>query len=236
LFLLSVSSAKRVRYLLPVIPAISAAIALWLEGTLYGHQARWERWWRNGGLLLAALLAMGSWGTGVYRAISEGTSTVTELIGYGVTAIAICILLRTGLRDTPRKQARSTVIMVLLAYAAFFTSPLFPLIESKRSYKGLQPFLQEHVPEGAQIHGHLLSERSLGAVAFYLNGTFPETHTDEELKNVLSSDTPQYVVISEEAYNTVCAREDLTNLADVIGSYIPRKHAIVLLRSRPPGK
>jgi 4-amino-4-deoxy-L-arabinose transferase-like glycosyltransferase len=232
-FILSVASAKRIRYALPLMPGFAVVIAAWLGASWTGARARWETVWRWIGFGCAMLVAIGSWAVGLYLATATGEGVIFMAAGTIVSALvafgAVTYTVRTG----GKRMAQLTVALVTVAYVAVLSPPLRVfIIDSKRTYgSGLAAAFEKIGPRAA-FYGYRMSEAETGAVAFRRGATFPMIESPQELAEVLHASPYNVVYIAEETYRKLKSLNLIPAKTVIVARYEHPRGGAVFLRGK----
>lgn len=229
--ILSAASGKRIRYLLPLIPVFSVAVAAWLAAAWEGSRTRWEGYWRSAGFGCAALVAAGSWCVSLYFAIGSGSylpwAATGMLFAAGFTALSVGYAVR--LRGA--HLAGITVAFVAVALVAIVTPPLrTQIIDSRRSYGGALAGLVNKLDPGDALYGYEVSGAEGGVIAFNLGSTFPEIETLEGLEEILRADPRNAVYMTGEIYDNLAVDGLLPAGADVVLRHRHNRGEALLMR------
>jgi 4-amino-4-deoxy-L-arabinose transferase-like glycosyltransferase len=220
--LLLVSRSKRNLYLLPVFPAFALLAATWIEPFL--ERPRWQRGieWLGRALLAivpAAVLALAARFAARAEWLAAALAAAVLVVVVLVVVFARAARSRSGAgggaagRETGRETGRWTearpwrvLILCLLAVAAGGTWRHL-LLEPERS---LGSFGREvaALASGGVVVGYELSEREVGAMAWYLRRPFPVvTGGEERLLGALMEYDPGRTIIIGEAAGFERARQ-----------------------------
>jgi 4-amino-4-deoxy-L-arabinose transferase-like glycosyltransferase len=169
LILLTFSRSKRQLYLLPIFPPFALLTAIWLEDTFHRLSPRATRILLWGGFVMSAVGAI----VAAERGVSAGHSPSWVL--YGIVSLLVFIAFRwlPG-RFWPGGAAGTERLAALAVLAVATWGTVYHLARSPE--KAIATFCQElEQQEGAgyTIVGYQLSEREVGAVAWYLKHPIP---------------------------------------------------------------
>ena len=167
--LLTISRSKRQLYLLPVFPPFALLTATWLEDTFHRLSPR------ASGVLLWGGFVAGVAGTLVAAERTFAWGRRPSLALYLIAALLVYM----GLRWLPRRHwptgtvgTSRLVVLAVLAVATWGTA--YHLVKSPQKSVALFGRELERLEEsGLRIIGYRLTEREVGAAAWYLKHPFP---------------------------------------------------------------
>lgn len=226
--LLSAASGKRRLYLLPLMPGCAIVIAVWLVGAWHEARARWEAVWRHWGLMLVALLPLGSWAGALFLGLRCGTGIAVALAGLIVAGVAITYLFRSPEWPHPHRLEGFAVALLIFAYAAVLSPPIWSFMEQKKGYLPLKEMLERHVPTGAPLYLYMPGEREQGAVSFYRHAIAPVLQSQEELARVLGISPRNYVLIQKRIISGQLELLFLSSAEVVASADVPRRQQVLL--------
>ncbi|MCX6354428.1 MAG: glycosyltransferase family 39 protein [Candidatus Aureabacteria bacterium] len=230
--LLSIASGKRQLYLLPLVPAWSLMIAIWVMGEWHPLQPRWELLWRDKGLALFSLLPIGAWSCALYFALREGPGIPVAIAGLIVSmSIAIISFLpRRGLSGG--RRAGFAIALLVMAYASVLSPSLWMPFEQKKGYAPLTLMLDENVKNRDMLYLYTPGEREIGVVGFHFQSLVHVLNSPEEIGRVLSASPGNYVLIREKLFGELISLGSLPSSAEVVArADIPHRN-LLLLRGR----
>ncbi len=189
--LMSISSAKRINYLMSLMPFLAALMGQrWAQLCAGGAMNRVERWC---GWLLAALLAIGAVAGLVLYGVIENPFIVHVLPGVllsGLAAVAMAVGMRRG---SPRAVFASLTVL-MLAIALYANAGLFPHLNVQKSVRPLAMFLREQsvaVPR-AKFATYRFSRP--GALNFYSGLMFHALRTQEQASAFMRPGRPRFCI------------------------------------------
>lgn len=229
LVLLSVASAKRQGYLLPVTPALAVATAAWLDSALQRTEPPWVRIWRAAGTWVLALFAVAAWGVSGYLALKGGAGLPWSLVGLVVAVAGSLMLGRRAQVDKLRRGPVLVAGLVLVASLSVFSPSTFRTLETRRGYGTLTTALSRVAVPGTRLYGYGMGERELGVVCFERGALVPQVSGPEELRMVLW-DTGNVVLVSKEVIEQLREKRAWPEDAEVLAEPRMRRRPFVLIR------
>ena len=229
LLLLSIASAKRPGYLLPLMPALAVTIAAWLGSALGRTEARWSQIWRAAGTVALSVTALAAWGASAYLAVEAHSGLAISLIGVA-TALAAAVIL--GLSFRREAQGRLPVLaagMALLTVLSLFSPSTFAAIDGRRGYHTLTAAITKVVVPGVALYGYDMGERELGVVGFLRDAPTPQIASPQVLREVLR-DRGNVVLISAESMARLRVQGEWPETAEVCAEPRMRRRPFVLVR------
>jgi 4-amino-4-deoxy-L-arabinose transferase-like glycosyltransferase len=193
LVLLSLASAKRPSYLLPLMPAFAVAIAAWLDGALQEREGRWTRIWRVAGVWVLGAVAVAVWAFSGYLALQQGVDLWWSFLGLAVSALGVAALGCAGRRRAARRVPAVAAGLALLTSLSLVSPSTFHAIDARRGYRTLTAALDNVAVPGTRFYGYGMGERELGVVCFHLRETIPQVGGAEGLRRILLD--PENVVL-----------------------------------------
>lgn len=177
--LLLCSRSKRNLYLLPTLPALAMLLASWLEPHLYHPRVE-----RGARIAVYILAVAGILGIGAVFATTPGSASS---IAWVVLVVFLYWLLRwwrTRARALPLGGVGlpASITMLLLCIAVVVSAWgafVFTLRSPKYSADELGRVVVERERSGHEVVGYALTEREVGATAWYLRHPF--THLQDEV-------------------------------------------------------
>lgn len=231
LVLLSMASAKRPGYLLPLMPAFAVSIAAWLDGALQEVEAGWMRVWRAVGTVALALAAVAAWGASGYLAMKAHAGLVVSGVGV-MAALAGAVALGLSLRR--ERQQRLPVMvagLALLTVFSLFSPSTFAALDARRGYDPLNAAIIEVAPPGTPLIGFDMGERELGLVDFLRQEATPQIASPQGLREVLRQ-RGTVVLVSVKAMTRLQAQNEWPETAEVVAAPRMRNRPYVLVRGR----
>jgi len=230
LLLLSMASAKRPGYLLPLMPALAVAVAAWLGGALGRTEARWSRIWRAAGTVALSVTALAAWGASAYLAGKADSGLAISLIGVATAFAAAVTLALSFRRKTRGRLPVFAAGMAVLAVLSLFSPCTFAAIDGRRGYHTLTAAITESVVPGVELYGYDMGERELGVVGFLRGALTPQIASPQALRSVLQ-DRGNVVLISAQAMARLRAQGEWPDTAKVYAEPRMRRRPFVLVRS-----
>jgi 4-amino-4-deoxy-L-arabinose transferase-like glycosyltransferase len=217
LLLLSMASAKRPGYLLPLMPAFAVSVAAWLDGALQEVEGGWMRVWRAGGTVTLALAAVAAWGASGYLAVKAHAGVAVSAVGVaaalaGVVALGLS-LRREGQQRLPVMAAGLALLMVF----SLFSPSTFAAIDARRGYHTLTAAVAEWAVPGTTLYGYDMGERELGVMGFMRQAPTPQVVSPQALREVFR-DRQSLVLVSVEAMKKLQAQGDWPDTAEVVAA------------------
>jgi 4-amino-4-deoxy-L-arabinose transferase-like glycosyltransferase len=229
LVLLSLASAKRPSYLLPLMPALAIATGAWLGGVLEQGQARWVQIWRGAGVWVLGALAVATWGFSGYLALQRGGGIGWSVLGVaaavGVVAALACSFHRREGQRVPALAAG----LALITSLSLVSPSTFNAIDARRGYGTLTAALDRIVVPATRLYGYGMGERELGVVGFHRRETIPQITGPEELRGLLS-DRENVVLVSRRVMEQLRANGVWPGMAEVVAEPTMRLRPFVLVR------
>ncbi len=232
LLLLSLASAKRPVYLLPLLPAFAIAIAAWLDGSLDQDEARWQRIWRAAGTFVLGLVALAGWGVSVVLAVRERGGLQAAVLGLAVALSAAVAFSRSTFRGKRTDLPAFAAGFAFLICLSLLSSSTFRALESRRGYQTLTAALSHVAGPGTRVYGYGMGERELGVVCFQQGVTVPQVNGPEQLRRVLE-DGAAVVLIKSEIVTTLRASGEWPSSAEVVAAPVMPSRPFVLVRRKP---
>jgi 4-amino-4-deoxy-L-arabinose transferase-like glycosyltransferase len=227
--ILSVASAKRIRYFLPLIPLLSIVIAAWMEKAWAIARTRWEHLWRSVGFYCAAAIVVGVWIFCLFLCLKSGEGLSLAVPGVLLSLLIAVFTVTYNFRTRGVHVARLTVMLIGMSYMVMVLPPVRSFFDSKRSFGPAITDLIADTRSCKKLYGYRLREAEKGAVAFRRGATFDELGTPEELEAALRDGGNGAVLINDEAYAELLSEQRLPAYAAVAGRYDYGKHAISIL-------
>ena len=231
LLLLSMASAKRPGYLLPLMPAFAVSVAAWLDGALQEAEAAWVRVWRAAGTVALALAAVAAWGASGYLAVRASAGLAVSAVGM-LAALAGTVALVLSLRR--EGQQRLPVLaagLALLTFFSLFSPSTFAAIDARRGYHTLTAAVAGTAVPGTTLYGYDMGERELGVVGFMRREPTPQVASPRALAEVLC-DRQNLVLVSVEAMKNMQAQGEWPETAEVVAAPEMAKRPYVLVRGK----
>jgi 4-amino-4-deoxy-L-arabinose transferase-like glycosyltransferase len=232
LVLLSLASAKRPSYLLPLMPALAIAIAAWLDGALQECEARWTRIWRVAGVWVVGAMALATWGFSGYLALQQERGVWWSLLGFAAAVIAIAALACWLRRREAQRVPVLAAGLALLTSLSLVSPSTFHAIDARRGYATLTAALDRVVVPGSRVFGYGLGERELGVVCFHLRKTIAQITGAEGLRRALL-DRENVVLVSTLLMEQQQADGTWPETAEVVAEPKLRLRPFVLVRRGP---
>jgi 4-amino-4-deoxy-L-arabinose transferase-like glycosyltransferase len=232
LVLLSLASAKRPSYLLPLMPAFAIAIAAWLDGALQEREARWTRIWRVAGVWVFGAMALAIWGLSGYLALQQQRGLWWSLLGLAAAVVAIVALACWFRRREVQRVPVLAAWLALLTSLSLVSPSTFHATDARRGYDTLTAALDRVVVPGTRVYGYGMGERELGVVCFHLGELIPQIRGPEKLRAVLL-DRGSIVVVSKTVMDQQRGDGTWPEAAEVVAEPTLRLRPFVLVRRGP---
>jgi len=231
LLLLSMASAKRPGYLLPLMPAFAVSVAAWLDGALGEREARWMRVWRAAGTVTLALAAVAAWGASGYLAVKANAGLAVSVVGI-LAALAGTVALVLSLRREGQQRLPVLAVgLALLTFFSLFSPSTFSAIDARRGYHTLTAAVAGTAVPGTTLYGFDMGERELGVVGFLRQVPTPQVASPRALGEVLR-DRQNLVLVSVEAMKRLQAQGEWPDTAEVVAAPEMSKRPYVVVRGR----
>lgn len=186
----SVSSSKRSIYLLPLFPAASLLVA-----------AVWDEWLSVGTFprgIQPVYVVTGSLGLVSALAVCGAALYLTRNIGLSIALLVpllgLSILLIDGFKRFRYDQASFWLCGLFMATIALSSPAFMQKLDEDKTFVPLTQAIQQH-RAGRIVAGFDMSEMERGVIGFYLNETFVNLRTIDELKQQLSVPGQQTLLI-----------------------------------------
>ena len=229
LLLLSLASAKRPGYLLPLMPALAVMTAAWLGGALQRAEARWSEIWRAAGTVVLSVTALAAWGASAYLAVQARSGLAVSVVGL-TTAIAVAVVLALSLRgEAPGRLPAFAAAMAVLTVVSLFSPSTYAAIDARRGYHTLTAAVTEVVVPGTTLYGYDMGERELGVVGFLRGAPTPQIASPRALRELLQ-DRGNVVLISAQSMARMRAQGEWPEIAEVAAEPRMRQRLFVLVR------
>jgi 4-amino-4-deoxy-L-arabinose transferase-like glycosyltransferase len=229
LLLLTLASAKRPVYLLPLMPGLAIATAAWLAGSLGRSGAPWARLWRAGGTLVFAGVALVAWGGSLAIAAETRAGLSAAVIGLAVTVAGVAGLVRSLAGGKAGRIPAYAAAFAFLTCLSLFSPAIFGALEGRRGYRSLTGALARFAVPGTTVYGYALGERELGVVCFQQRAAVPQIADPDRLRNVLAR-ADALVVVPEEVAFDLHASGRWPALAEVVWRPAMRSRPVVVVR------
>ncbi len=231
LVLLSMASAKRSSYLLPLMPAFAVSVAAWLAGALQRTEARWSRVWRASGTVALAAAAVAAWGVSGFLAVQARSGLAVSAIGLAAALAgtgALVLSLRREAQDRSPALAAGLALLILLS---LFSPSTFAAFDARRGYDTLNAAIGEVAVPGTTLVGFDMGERELGLVDFLRQEATPQVASPQGLREVLRQ-RGTVVLVSVEAMKRLQAQGEWPEGAEVVAAPRMRNRPYVLVRGK----
>ncbi len=229
LLLLSLASAKRPSYLLPLMPAFAVAVAAWLEGALQRSEARWLRVWRTAGTAVFALTGVAAWVVSGFLAVRGHGGLAVSLLGLAAALTGAAALGVTLWKEGPRRTPAFAGALAVLVLLSLLSPSTFAAIDEHRGNHALSDAVAGAVPAGVRLYGYDMGERELGVVCFLRQATVPQLSGPEALRRVVR-DGEGVVVVSVAAMKALQAEGAWPAEARLVSAPAMHKRPYVLVR------
>ncbi|NLB55127.1 MAG: glycosyltransferase family 39 protein, partial [Lentisphaerae bacterium] len=203
--MLSIAGTKDSQYLLPLLPAFGFIYGMFVKRTLSGDP--FPRWWAvfiRCFCIVGSLAILATPFIPVARSCPLGFSSILM----GAILLSVTINMLVGLF---RNQWQGVWIrMAILIIGAGICLHLFvePVLNEMKSSRPAWEFIQENVPESADLTGIDLDENTQGFMYYY--GRAPRIlETNEEIVKAARSENDSYILVIERRKNYPPIVEDL---------------------------
>jgi 4-amino-4-deoxy-L-arabinose transferase-like glycosyltransferase len=227
--LLSVASAKRPVYLLPLLPGLAIAIAAWLDRSLGAGDGRVAGVWRVTGTSAFAAVAVGGWVVSTVLALGGHRGVPLAFLGLAAALGTAIVFVHAVCRGRSHQVPSFAAAFALLVTLSLSSPAVFRRLESRRGYRTLTAALSGAVQPGTTLYGYGMGERELGVACFHERATIPQVRDPEAFRRVLQ-DGEAVVLVAGEVVTRLQASHRWPASAVIVARPRMRTRPFVLVR------
>jgi 4-amino-4-deoxy-L-arabinose transferase-like glycosyltransferase len=227
--LLSVASAKRPVYLLPLLPGLAIAIAAWLDRAPGAGNGRVAGVWRVIGTSAFAAVAAGGWAVSTVLAFRGHEGVPLAFLGLTAALGTAVGFVRAVCRGRSDRVPEFAAAFALLVTLSLLSPAVFRRIESRRGYRTLTAALSRAVQPGNTLYGYGMGERELGVACFHQRATIPQVRNPEAFRRVLQ-DGRGVVLVAQDILTRLQASHRWPSSAAIVARPQMRTRPFVLVR------